>query len=484
MRRIKKAAAPIVVLALVAAACGGDDDAADEPAETPAPDDDAPEPEPEPDDDAPEPDPDDDAPEPTDPPDDAPDVDPADILTDIGVTDDVIRVGLNADLSGLFAPLVIQIVDAQEVYFEILNDEGGIAGRQIELVILDNEYDVPRHLENYERMAGTGDEGVVIFSQSTGSPHTAATLDMLVQDELAAVALSWYSGLDDPSLAANVIKSQTNYCFEAMNGVEFLTEENDAQTLAIISFPGEYGEDGAVGAEIAAAELGLEVVYDGRGAVVPGADQTPVVTSLVEANPDIVWATLNPTTFAEVFGAAVAQGLEAQWSGSAPTFNFQLLGTDLGPAAEQFFTFSTYTALWDVDDTPGMREVVEGMRSKRPEAPVSDVYIRGWIEAMTAHQILEQAARNGDMTRAGVVEAARQIEVDYKGLSPNQVFAGEPNERAVRESYLYSIDLDLFTPQLTVSDEGAGTGFVLERGPYVGSVAENFQFDEACFIAG
>lgn len=477
MRRIKKAAAPIVVLALVAAACGGDDDAADEPAETPAPDDDAPEP-------------DDDAPEPTDPPDDAPDdapdVDPADIATDIGVTDDVIRVGLNADLSGLFAPLVIQIVDAQEVYWDIVNDQGGIAGRQVELVILDNEYDVPRHLENYERMAGDGNEGVVIFSQSTGSPHTAATLDMLVEDDLAAVALSWYSGLDDPSLAANVIKSQTNYCIESMNGVEFLADTHGAQTLAIVSFPGEYGEDGAVGAEIAAAELGLEIVYDGRGAVVPGADQTPVITELVNADPapDIVWATLNPTTFAEIFGAAVAQGLEAQWSGNAPTFNFQLLGTDLGPAAEQFYTFSTYTALWDTDDTPGMQEVVEGMRSKRPEAPMSDAYIRGWIEAMTAHQILEQAARNGDMTRAGVLEAARQIEVDYKGLSPNQVFAGEPNERIVRESYLYGIDLELFTPELTVSDEGAGTGFFLLEGPYVGDVGANFQFDEACFIAG
>ncbi len=53
-------------------------------------------------------------------------------------------------------------------------------------------------------------------------------------------------------------------------------------------------------------------MYDGEGAVVPGADQTPVITELVNAAPDIVWATLNPTTLAEILGAAYAQGLHRQ----------------------------------------------------------------------------------------------------------------------------------------------------------------------------
>ena len=81
-----------------------------------------------------------------------------------------------------------------------------------------------------------------------------------------------------------------------------------------------------------AEALGLEIVYDGEGAVVPGADQTPVITELVNAQPDIVWATTNPTTLAEILGGAYAQGLtEAQWSGNSPTWNYQLLATDLGP---------------------------------------------------------------------------------------------------------------------------------------------------------
>ena len=408
-------------------------------------------------------------------------VDPASIETDVGVDDTTIKIGLNADLSGIFAPLVTQIVDGQEAYWEIVNDNGGIGGRQVELVVLDNGYDVPKHLENYEVMSGDGPEGVVMFSQSTGSPHTTATAELLVEDDLIAIPLSWYSGWPDPAIGQNVFEAYTSYCIESMNGVSYMAEANDAQTVAIISFPGEYGQDGAAGAKIAAEALGLEVVYDGEAAVVPGSDQTPVITELVNANPDIVWATINPTTLAEIMGGAYAQGLRAKWSGNSPTYNFQLLGTDLAPVLDELYTHSTYTQLWNSADVPGMAEVVEGMREKRPDAPVSDVYIVAWTEGYITQQILEQAARNGDMTRAGVVAAANEITADLKGLAPDQTWAGEPNDYIVRESYMYDVVLDNFTPAGTVSDEDAGTGFELLEGPFVSDVAADYVYEGACF---
>ena len=79
---------------------------------------------------------------------------------------------------------------------------------------------MPTHLENYEEFAGDGDEGVVMISQSTGSPHTAATADALVDDDLVAIPLSWYSGWADPDIGANVIEMYTSYCIESMNGVD------------------------------------------------------------------------------------------------------------------------------------------------------------------------------------------------------------------------------------------------------------------------
>jgi ABC-type branched-subunit amino acid transport system substrate-binding protein len=379
---------------------------------------------------------------------------------------------------------VTQIVDSQEAFWEIVNDNGGIGGRQVELVILDNGYDVPKHLENYEVFSGEGEEAVVMFSQSTGSPHTAATAEQLVEDNLIAIPLTWYSGWADPDVGKNVFEAQTLYCIESMNAVSFLAEETGGTKIAIASFPGEYGQDGATGAKIAAEELGLEIVYDGEGAVVPGADQTPVITAIAESGADFVWLSTNPTALAEILGGAYEQGFRGKWSGNSPTYNFQLLGTDLAPVLDEVYIHSTYQALWNTEDTPGMQEVVEGMREKRPDAPVSDVYIVGWIEGLITKAILEQAAANGDMTRAGVVAAANEVTVDLKGLAPNQTWAGEPNDYIVRESYMFDVDVAEFTPGATVSDEEAGTGFTLLEGPFVSDVAANFDFQEPCFVSG
>ena len=149
-----------------------------------------------------------------------------------------------ADQSGIFAPLVNEIVAAQEVYWDAVNRDGGIAGRQVELLIEDNAYDVPTHLEKYEVIR----DQVAIISQSTGSPHTAAIAQNLVDDNLVAIPLTWYSGWPDPEFGQNVFESYTTYCVESMNGIEWLHNNRDVQTVAIISFPGEYGGDGADGA--------------------------------------------------------------------------------------------------------------------------------------------------------------------------------------------------------------------------------------------
>jgi ABC-type branched-subunit amino acid transport system substrate-binding protein len=411
-------------------------------------------------------------------------VDPASIAFDYGVTEDTIRIGMNADLSGIFASTVTPIVDAQEVFWETVNEQGGVAGRQVELIVKDNAYDVPTHLENYEEFASEGDDGVIFISQSTGSPHTAATAEMLVEDNLVAIPLSWYSGWADPTIGQNVMELYTLYCIEAMNGVEYLAGDAGASTIGIVSFPGEYGQDGATGAKIAAEALGLEVVYDGEGAAVPGADQTPVITELVEADPDIVWSTVNGSTLAEIMGGAYAQGLRARWSGNAPSWDPDLLGTDFGTIADELYTYSAYTALWDAVESPGMDTLKAAMREKRPDAQLEDTYIWGWTEGLATLAVLEQAAANGDMTRAGVVQAFNEVSVDFQGLAPDQEWFGEPNDFIVRESYLFDVDQSLYNPDATVSDDAPGaTGVALLEGPYAGEIASNYDFQGACFTA-
>ena len=375
-------------------------------------------------------------------------------------------------------------MDAQTVYWDMVNRNGGIDGKQVEFVVLDNAYDTATHLERYEVMRDTGGSGVVILSNSTGSPHTAAISEMVAEDNLATIPLSWYSAWADDDYGSHVFETGTNYCYEGMNGVEYMNDNlvDGEAKLAVISFPGEYGQDGAVGAKIAAEALGIEVVYDGEAAVIPGADQTPVITGLVESGANMVWLTTSPGLTAEIMGGAAAQGFEAVWSGNSPSYSYVLLATELAPYLEANFLQSTYNLTWGSSAGPGMVQMEAEMLAARPDSAISDAYVIGWLEGMATHQILEQAARNKDMTRAGVVAAANQVSVDYGGLTPNQSWSGSPGENVVRSSVLFSLDLSIYTPEATVAT-GGSTGSVLLEEAYMGSVAAAHEYDGACFSA-
>ncbi len=414
--------------------------------------------------------------------DDAGGVAPA--TTDFGANDEAIRVGLSADLSGPFAGLTSVIVQAQEAYFDRVNENGGIGGRQIELVTLDNEYQVPTQLDNYATLAEESEDGVVMISQSTGSPHTTAIAEDLANDDLIAIPLSWYSGWAT-ELGTNVFELYTNYCFEGMNGVEFLVEQSgiDSPTLAIVSRPGEYGQDGAAGARIAAEALGLEIVADLEGAIA-GEDFTPVITDLVAAQPDIVWITSAPGELAQILGGAAANGLQALWSGNSPSYNVALLDTAVAPALDAFYFHSSYAALWGSNDSPGMQDMVAEITARIPDGNYAqaDSYVLGWTEAIFTEAVLQQATDNGDLTRAGVVAAANQVEVDFQGLAPSQTWQGDPNDFAVRASFIYDVVLADATVTAPITGPGS-SGLTVARDNFIGDVAAGFEFTEACFLS-
>lgn len=411
-----------------------------------------------------------------------PAAEPVEVDTDIGVDDGTIKVGMLADLSGIFSGLVVDIVAAQEVYWDAVNRDGGIAGRQVELVIEDTAYpDMAVYRAKYDAL----NEEVAIISMSTGSPQTSSVAADLVDDDLVAIPLTWYSGWADPDFGQNVFETYTNYCFESMNGIEWLHENRDVNTVAIVSFPGEYGQDGAVGAKKAAEELGLEVVFDGEAAVPPPSADNPspdwsgVIQQIVDSDADLVWTTINTGALTTIMAGAVGQGFDGLWSGNSPSYSFKLLGTEAAEMLDQYYIFSTYTATWG-SDVPGMATVIEEMTAARPDLPVSDPFILGWTEAQATHAILEQAAANGDMTRAGIVAAANEVTVDFQGLAPTQTWTGEPNDYVVRESYIYDVTLENFN--VIPLGEGQGsTGFELLEGPFVGDIAAAYTFDGPCF---
>ncbi|MCH7846602.1 MAG: ABC transporter substrate-binding protein [Acidobacteria bacterium] len=405
----------------------------------------------------------------------------AGMKTGIGVDPDTMTIKLGAlhDLTGPFSPLVIHINDAMKVYYDTLNANGGIDGWMIDYQVLDTAYDVPTHLEQYEALRND----VLALTASTGTPTSVAALAAMTEDNMTFIPLSWYSGWGIPGFDGGLgLEMNTNYCIEAMNLMEFIRDQG-GQTVAIAGFPSDYGLDFAAGVKLAADFYGMEVVFD--GAVIPGQDQTEVITGIVASGADWTLVAVNAPVLAELLGGAFAAGYQGMWTGATPSYNFALLDSPVGPIIDQVYYQSAYNVVWG-DDAPGNVEMMTAMAAAFPDRIPSDAFIIGWNEGVMMTQVLADAIAAGDLTREGVAAAvAAQTGVDFAGTTPDQSYSGTPDEYVTRAIAIFNPDLATYLAaggaDQTLSQDGGTTGSLLEQDFFVSEAAQEFIFDAPCF---
>lgn len=459
-----RAALLLLVLALVASACRGDDDtatpddgAADEPADV-----ETTEPE-EPEDEATE-------------PEEEPETEPADdgsIMTDVGVTDEpcpnavnpdngCIYLGIISDLSvGPFAAFGGPLTEAQAAFWQRVNEDGGIGGYDIDVVtyVRDAEYNPEIHNRVFQEIRGE----ILALAQTLGSSQTLAVIDDMDADDIIGVPASWNSAwaFDDVILEAGA-----NYCFEAMNGVDFAVGAlGDASSVMAVHFPNDYGADAAAGVAAAAETHGLEF---NAVETPPGQDnQAGAVEAILGAQPQIVFITTGPAEMAAIVGGAAARGYQGMFVGSAPTWNPAVLQTAAAPALEAMFYVAGPWGPWDTD-TAGH----QALRDTLEPANINDGYTFGWVWSYPMLAAIEAAVEAGDLTRAGLREAAANLtEVDYEGMLPSESgdYSGSPSESAFRQSLVSAVDTE------------ATTGISIVQDFFTGPTAEAYDFSEPCF---
>ena len=398
---------------------------------------------------------------------------PMEIATDVGVDLEagVITVGLLTDLTGVFSFLVQGIVDAYVAYWENVNANGGINGLTVEVEVFDTSYQADQTVIGYGELK----DDVVAFGHSVGSPQTVGIQPDLEADGILAVPLTWYSGWTDPLFSSNLIHHGTPYCIEAMNLFDFLvTDMGVGNNIAIVTLPGDYGLDSAAGAKLSAEALGLNVVLDLSGGIIPGEDMKPLADQIVASGADIVFVTTEPNlTFPAIYQEAIAQGFQAVWTGAAPTYSTQFLVSDFAEEfARDWYGFS-YFQPWG-GESAGAEAVRDLMVEYRPDLPPQDYYGEGVVEGIILRRGLEIAYENGDMTQAGVLAAVKSIEaLDFDGLAPPESYVGTPNEQLQRVGYIVKPSLE------DLAAGGSGTEII--EVDYSGPTAQAYVFEEACF---
>ncbi len=415
---------------------------------------------------------------------------PADptLVDGVTVTADTIYLGILADLSGPFSGNVVDLIDAQLAFWSQVNDQGGIAGRRVELLITDTRYDLDTHAAGYEALK----DKVVMFSHSTGSPHTALIADDLVADRRVAVPVSWYSGWADPALGANVLEVGSNYCLEAMNAISYLADAHEALTgslprIAIATDPGDYGQDSAAGARHAADELGLEIAFDAEGQILFGTDLGPLAAGIAQSGADYTWLATDPISMSTLVAGSLSLGYQGAWSGAMPSFSPRLLDTALGDyLAQAWFLSVLYAPIGaDVD---GMDEVYAVLAEAFPDRFPSDGLILGYLEFSLTKQVLERAAAAGDLTPDGVLATVQGTEaLFFDGISPANVYGASLDESVARATAVYRPSKELFDAQGGLSatfGQGAVSPYDVVQPFYVSDLARDYEFTEPCYLLG
>lgn len=389
-----------------------------------------------------------------------------------GVTDDpcpqavnedngCIYLGAITDLTGTFAGIGVPLQDGAEAFWQRVNEEGGIGGYDIDVTthLKDNEYNPDRHAQAWNEISGE----VLALSGSLGTAATEAMLRDSNAEELvvipATLGSNWY--FED-----RVLELGASYCAEGMNAVDYAVDELGADSVAVVHFPGDYGDDAMVGARIAAEERGVEFT-DIETA--PGADQqAAAVAGILRSGADMVLIATGPLETAAVVGGALQQGFEGQFIGAIPTWNAALLQSPAGPALQASYLWSNSFPAYDAD-TPGR----EAMREAAGDGTPNDYFALGWSGQYVMKAALEAAIDNDDLTRAGLLEAATSLsEIDSEGSLPegSANYAGDANDAAIRATAFFA------------PDESASTGASIQVDSFTGPTAEGYDFQEACYL--
>ena len=395
--------------------------------------------------------------------------------TDIGITKTAcpnavdkakgcIFLGIISDLTvGPFKALAVPITDSQKAFWKRVNSQGGIGGYEIdvETYIRDNKYNPQTHNEVYQEIKGK----VLALAQTLGSPTTAAILADMKQNNVVAAPAAWTSAY---AFEDNILESGANYCVESMNAVDYMQEQaTKPKSVMAVHYAGDYGDDAAAGAKIAAEKYGMTFMNVKTDA---GQDkQAGAIAEIVAKKPELVIITTGPAETAAIVGGAAARGYKGQFIGTSPSWNPGLLATAALPALKAMFL---QTSPWKTfgTDSPGHKAMREALGSS---VTPNDGYTSGWVWSYPLKAALMKAAADGDLTRAGLLKAAKSLSsVDYEGMLPTGAgnYAAGANGGVFRQNLVY--------------DPANGDGKLnvpLKKDFFTGPTAKDYNLDKPCF---
>ena len=158
-----------------------------------------------------------------------------------GVSDTEIKIGQTMPYSGP-ASAYGSIGKAEVAYFAMINEQGGINGRKINLISLDDGYSPPKAVEQIRRLVEQ--EGVAFIFQSLGTANNTAFRKYLNDRKVPQLFLaSGASKWNDPEHFPWTMSWQPNYHTETVIYTKYILEQKPDAKIGVLYQNDDLGKD-------------------------------------------------------------------------------------------------------------------------------------------------------------------------------------------------------------------------------------------------
>lgn len=173
-----------------------------------------------------------------------------------GVTVDTITIGQSAALSGPAEALGKEMKSGAEAYFDAVNASGGVNGRKIKMVSLDDGYEPDRAAANTKKLIA--DEKVLALFGYVGTPTSNAALPIFTEAKVPFVgAFTGAQSLREP-FNRYVFNVRASYFDETEAIIQHLVL-GGAKRIAVFYQNDAYGKAGLAGVERAMKKRNLVI---------------------------------------------------------------------------------------------------------------------------------------------------------------------------------------------------------------------------------
>ncbi|WP_342725230.1 ABC transporter substrate-binding protein [Bradyrhizobium sp. B097] len=353
---------------------------------------------------------------------------------DPGASDTEIKIGQTVPFSGP-ASAYASIGKTQAAYFKMINDQGGINGRKINLIQYDDAYSPPKAVEQVRKLVES-DEVLLTF-QIVGTPSNAAVQKYLNAKKVPQLfAATGASKFTDPKNFPWTLGFNPNYFVEGRIYGQYILKEHPNAKIGVLYQNDDLGKDYLNGIKAGLGDKAAKMIVAEASYEVSDPTIDSQVIKIKDAGADLFFSASTPKQAAQ----AIKKIAELGWHPvHIVDINATSVGAVLQPAgleASKGLISTNYgkdpaDPQWK--DDPGMKRYFDFMAKYYPDGDKnSNFNTYGYSTAQLMVHVLKQCG--DELTRDNVLKQATNLKnVDLDMALPGIKGNTTPNDYRVNK---------------------------------------------------